>query len=1076
MDSPKAYTVRTETGEIRLITQEEVGDLVRTSLRQQQQNTLSKKVSSSLSPSPRGTSKKKAVIMSTTKSANGPTTETIATSLTKRFQFPATTRRLSRHNWSSRRRQRQQQQQQQQPPPPPKQQHPQENRNMSPPEREDEVEAVVTNNTAAAEFPSMSSSAVAAFDSTRDGSDNIKTPTISNHSFSERESRNERSTSRVVGTSPFNNNMMMTSSDERFTAMVSRSFPIKTEKEGLQNMSETEINDLVRNSIQRARRQLQQQQQQQYNNSNSIASPTSSPPPLSPRLRKFSWSFDNETEEVEERDDACTQKEEGGLNDKGSTRCSEKETQDNHGNVGTTANDVPSSTMAIATSPKEEITNDKPQSDTMTLASVLSDKEISQMVEKTLEKPFATVEGPIWEVTDIVQDTMRRASALASASSSHGSNNDATEKKNKKNPEEPKPISENGGEGCGIECSLSGNFHTASTTLASSSASTAASASSLSSSSNKEQQDKEEETPPLSPNVEKKASDDVNFPTSSVTHPDSNQDANDDNSLITKEWNITIVSGGRDVVGSEGGDYPEDEDGVSLGKGRKNVASATAEPRDCKNVATGKNDKSDSKIIDEGSSSLSDKVLLEESSPGKNTNIAPHEPTVSSKATDCKADTIPDCLSDPEAYTLNESSPELHRKSKALALAKSSIAFTSLILSQKATSTTTTAGKKKRAQGDQASFTADTKDYPPSVDKPTASEIDPESWEPLIPPASALKSDNKEETCTNEKDSTHGENEKCDSEKNTPRWQNGRLVKRDFSDAGKRQHVSTRILSILASEVSPSAESKKKIRSRRFRRAKYASKPIGSSGPRKSKSDKQIPPEKDGTSSGSMVITDEFLAEIASKNGSTISPEELSQMIHTATKSHNTTSSTDQAEDAEEETTTIEGTTATATIPTVANSSPEVEIQTTESASSVKRSPSKKMSSEEPLPATKTGFCMDCLDLFGFVDDDDPCFLEDDFTVNSRNETTWEDDDTTIIDQTEDENAGDTTDAENGAVEVTDRGDDDAEFDEAGTALFTLTSQERRRVTFSFSDGHQTMTMTDYDASSSDESTTHSGF
>ena len=83
--------------------------------------------------------------------------------------------------------------------------------------------------------------------------------------------------------------MRVTSTEERFTAMVTeKNFTVHTEVAGKKNLSETEINDLVRNSIRRARQNAKGKSRQQletsFQNTVMLNEVTSSP------VKRFSWS------------------------------------------------------------------------------------------------------------------------------------------------------------------------------------------------------------------------------------------------------------------------------------------------------------------------------------------------------------------------------------------------------------------------------------------------------------------------------------------------------------------------------------------------------------------------------------------------------------------------------------------------------------------------------------------------------------------------------------------------------------------------------------------------------------------
>lgn len=201
--------------------------------------------------------------------------------------------------------------------------------------------------------------------------------------------------------------------------------------------------------------------------------------------------------------------------------------------------------------------------------------------------------------------------------------------------------------------------------------------------------------------------------------------------------------------------------------------------------------------------------------------------------------------------------------------------------------------------------------------------------------------------------------------------------------------------------------------------------------PRKSRSMKPTP-SRQVKESKETVITEEFLAKVASKKGAKVTADELARMLKGATgkRSEINEDSIKDEESQHMHSTSMEGTCL---------SEHQSEDWTREFQSSRSRSDSSRSRRRaKSRPSVQSQFCIDFMDLFAV----DECVFNNSAIMDLD------------VDEFEEENST------NGG-ELTDNGGDDRTTNKADATGF-------RRVTFSFSDGRRSDL--EYDVSSSDES------
>lgn len=205
------------------------------------------------------------------------------------------------------------------------------------------------------------------------------------------------------------------------------------------------------------------------------------------------------------------------------------------------------------------------------------------------------------------------------------------------------------------------------------------------------------------------------------------------------------------------------------------------------------------------------------------------------------------------------------------------------------------------------------------------------------------------------------------------------------------------------------------------------------------------------------VVTEEFLAEISAKKGSKISASELAHMLDGSTSKRSMSKAVSRGG-----ITTLQSSTANDSISVASRDSCSKSRDRSRSLSRSRRS-ARSNDREEVDTSMQSQFCLDFLDLCRHLDvrgDNDECGDEFIYNEDSNAATTWVDsvvDETSSIEGVLTEDHCDTAETRDGHI---------SQMHSETTE--PLGEKERRRMTFSFSDGRYTDG--DYDPTSSDES------
>lgn len=245
----------------------------------------------------------------------------------------------------------------------------------------------------------------------------------------------------------------------------------------------------------------------------------------------------------------------------------------------------------------------------------------------------------------------------------------------------------------------------------------------------------------------------------------------------------------------------------------------------------------------------------------------------------------------------------------------------------------------------------------------------------------------------------------------------------------------------LSDALNSNTSSQHRSKSEASQRRRKHSQPIKARSPRRARGQKS-----NSTRNGNneAVITEEFLSEIASKKGARITAVELAQMMKSAKPKCTGSNNVDSQEDMS----TLHATSADNS----GFSDQQSDDRTRESQS---RGRSRSRTRKKKASSVQSQFCMDFLDFFTQLD------------MHANDEC----DDGSWIDSAVDETSTQKGDLTDNGCDTTEQGSDrprKTAVDYESEYATTLDEKERRRITFSFSDGRYTEG--DYDASSSDDS------